>query len=174
MTTVVRSPSSAAGAVFSTCGRYRYLLWRQWQEIGAQDGTVLGCGLNPSTADHLILDPTMTRFIGFTRRLRYARFEMVNMYGFRSTDPRGMLAESDPVGPDNDRIIAERMAEASIVIVGWGAFPMAAARARQVAELAGGKPLYCLGITKDGWPRHPLYLRANAELRPWSMPGGSK
>jgi hypothetical protein len=169
---ITRSPSPAAGAIFSDCEAYRYLLWRQWKEIGAREGTVLGCGLNPSIADHMILDPTMVRFIGFTRRLGYARFEMVNAYGFRSTDPRGLHHLADPVGPDNDQVIAERMAAAEVIIVGWGAFPLAAARARRVVELASGKPLHCLGITQAGWPRHPLYLRSDAPLIPWAMPGG--
>jgi hypothetical protein len=168
---ITRSPSKFAGAVFSDCETYRYLLWRQWEEIGAREGAVLGCGLNPSTATHLILDPTMVRFIGFTRRLGYARFEMVNMYGFRSTDPKGLHHLADPVGPDNDQVIAERMAAAAVIVVGWGAFPLAAARARRLVELADGKPLHCLGVTQAGWPRHPLYLRADASLIPWTMPG---
>lgn len=174
MTTVTRSPSPDAGAIFSECEQFRYLLWREWRDLSAKPGTVLGCGLNPSTATHLVLDPTMVRFIGFTKRLGYARFEMVNMYGFRSTNPKGLFSAADPIGPDNDRIIAERVAAATIVVVGWGAFPLAAARARRLLELSAGKPLYCLGTTKDGWPRHPLYLRGNAELRPWEMPGGSR
>lgn len=95
---------------------------------------------------------------------------MVNLFALRSTDPDGLHHEVDPVGPDNDRIIADRIASADLVIVGWGAFPLAAARAKRILELAGDKPLYCLGTTREGWPRHPLYLRSDAELRPWTMP----
>ncbi|TQG73397.1 DUF1643 domain-containing protein, partial [Pseudomonas aeruginosa] len=30
----------------------------------------------------------------------------------------------------------------------------------------GGR-LWCLGTTKDGHPRHPLYVRGNQVLLPW-------
>lgn len=72
MTTITRSPTPDAGAVFSKCERYRYLLWRQWRELGARAGTVVFAMLNPSTATELVLDPTLTRCHGFTRRLGYA------------------------------------------------------------------------------------------------------
>ena len=91
-----------------------------------------------------------------------------NLFGLRSTDPKGLLSTPDPVGPDNDQIVEASIARAALVVVGWGAFPVAADRARRVVELAGGKPLHCLGTTKDGHPRHPLYLPGSAELQPWS------
>lgn len=172
--TITRSPHPSAGAVFSDCERYRYLLWRDWSGLAMRVGSVLFVMLNPSTADELVLDPTLTRCQGFAKRFGYSRFEVVNLFALRSTDPDGLHHEADPVGPDNDRIITERISEAMVVVVGWGAFPMAAERAKRVRELAQGKPLYCLGVTKAGWPRHPLYLRADAELRPWTMPGGAR
>jgi hypothetical protein len=129
--------------------------------------------LNPSTADENVLDPTLTRCQGFTRRLGYSRFEVVNLFALRSTDPKGLHHIADPIGPDNDQVIAERMAEASVVIAGWGSFPLAAERAKRVLMLAACRSIrmMCLGTTKAGWPRHPLYLRADAQLIPWTMPG---
>lgn len=171
---IVRSPSPAAGAVFSDCDAYRYLLWRERADLYATPGTVLWCMLNPSTADELVLDPTLTRVDRFTARLGYARWEVVNVFALRSTDPAGLHHIADPVGPDNDRVIAERMDAAAVIVVGWGAFPLAAERARQVVKMAAGKLLHCLGTTQAGWPRHPLYLRSTAELAPWTMPGGVK
>lgn len=149
---ITRSPNLDAGAVFSPCERYRYLLWRQWMELGARAGTVVWCMLNPSTADELALDPTLTRCKGFTRRLGYSRFEVVNLFALRSTDPAALHHVADPVGPDNDDVIAKAFADAEIVIVGWGAFPLVERRALRIAELAGnaGKRLHCLGTTKQG------------------------
>jgi hypothetical protein len=135
-----------------------------------QMSAVLFVMLNPSTADELVLDPTLTRCRNFTKRMGYFRFEVVNLFALRSTDPRGMLACTDPVGPDNDQIVAKSIAAASIVVVGWGAFPLAKERAKQLVELAKGKSLYCLGTTKAGWPRHPLYLKSDSELQPWVPP----
>jgi len=170
---ITRSPSPAAGAVFSDCEAYRYRLWRDWSGLSMRASFVLWCCLNPSTADENVLDPTLRRCEGFTRRLGYFRFEVVNMFALRSTDPKALHHLADPVGPDNDQVIAERMAAAAIIVVGWGAFPLAAARARRVVELAAGKTLHCLGANRDGSPKHPLYLVASTPLIPWPIQGGS-
>lgn len=166
---ITRSPNLDAGAVFSPCERYRYLLWRQWRELGARAGTVVWCMLNPSTADELVLDPTLTRCKGFTARFGYARFEVVNIFALRSTDPAALHHVVDPVGPDNDAVISKAFADAVLVVAGWGAFPMAELRAARISVLAedAGKRLHCLGTTKQGHPRHPLYLPKDSELRPW-------
>jgi hypothetical protein len=37
-------------------------------------------------------------------------------------------------------------------------------RPRKALELLAGVPLYCLGTTRQGHPRHPLYVRANTPL----------
>lgn len=166
---LTRTPSPDAGAIFSECLRYRYHLWRQWRELTASAGFVLWLMLNPSSATELVLDPTLTRCKGFTQRFGFSRFEVVNLYALRSTDPKALLAEPDPVGPSNDLVIRACMEKATVIVVGWGAFPMAANRARRVVELAEGKQLHCLGTTKDGHPRHPLYLPGSAELRPWAI-----
>jgi hypothetical protein len=50
---------------------------------------------------------------------------------------------------------------------------MALERGTKVARmlLSAGVKLHALGITMDGQPRHPLYLRADAVLIPWSPSG---
>jgi hypothetical protein len=171
---ITRSPSPEAGAVFSDCESYRYLLWREWAsnhvgDWGGKTSTVLWIMLNPSTADENVLDPTLRRCQGFTRSLGWSRFEVCNLFALRSTDPRALHRVTDPVGPDNDGVIAERMAKAAIVVVGWGAFSLAQQRvdAVLVAAERANKQLLCYGTTKGGNPRHPLYLRADAELQPW-------
>lgn len=165
---LTRTPSPDAGAIFSECLRYRYHLWRQWRELTASAGFVLFAMLNPSTADEFKLDPTLTRCKGFTQRFGFSRFEVVNLFALRSTDPKALLSHPDPVGPSNDLVIKTCMEKATVIVVGWGAFPLASWRAKQVFELAQGKPLHCLGTTQAGHPRHPLYLPSAAELRPWA------
>jgi hypothetical protein len=167
---ITRSPNPGAGAIFSDCGIYRYLLWRDGIGSSMSMGCVLFVLLNPSTADENVLDPTLTRCKGFARRFGYPRLEVVNLFALRSTDPNGLYGVADPIGPNNDQIIAERMADADVIVVGWGAFPLAVPRCREVAGLTRGKPLYCLGTTQDGHPRHPLYLRADSTLIPWTEP----
>jgi len=140
-------------------GPYRYSLTRVWDACLPVVTFVL---LNPSTADAVQLDPTMRRCIGFAKREGYGGMVIVNLYAFRATDPKVMLAAPDPVGPENDRILA---AVSGPVIAGWGANARSA-RVAQVVELL--PPLHALAVTKAGHPRHPLYVPAHAPLIEWA------
>lgn len=144
-------------ASFSQCGQYRYALWRQWDRGGP---TVLFVGLNPSTADHMRDDPTVRRCIGFARDWGFGRLVVVNLFALRSTSPRALRRAPDPVGPRNDRWIARLAADAELVIAAWGALGNYRDRARLVTSTLSD--LYCLGRTRDGSPRHPLYVRRDA------------
>jgi len=161
----------AAGAIFSPDRFYRYLLWR---ELKAGKGTCLWVMLNPSTADESVLDPTLRRCIRYTEDWGFHRMEVVNLFAFRSTDPAGLDTVADPVGDDNNEQTREAMARASQIIVGWGAHRYVRFRAEWVYETCcehtDWPPLRCLGITKDGQPRHPLYLRSTATPMLWTLP----
>src|SRR6266545_1365167 len=141
-------------AQFSPCRRYRYTLGRDAVVVGGV-GTVVFLGLNPSIADESRDDPTTTRCLAFARRWGFARMEVLNLYAYCSTDPRALRRIDDPVGPDNDRAIAEGCAKADLLIAAWGAHRVDK-RAAYVLELIG-KGTHCLGLTKAGAPRHPLY-----------------
>lgn len=147
------------GAIFSPCRTYRYRLWRQWD---SSLPWALFCGLNPSTADEAVDDPTIRREIGFAKLWGFGGLYKVNAFGYRSTDPRGLASAADPIGPDNDWSIAEAAAMCEVRIAAWGA-DKAVTPARVKALLAALGPCYCLGTTKAGHPKHPLYLPANAE-----------
>ncbi len=86
------------GAIISTCGQYRYQLWRIWNE---DKPLVLFVCLNPSTADARQDDPTIRRLTGFAYQLGYGGFYLGNLFAFRSTYPSDLPAANDPVGPDN-------------------------------------------------------------------------
>lgn len=145
------------GATFSPCGLYRYTLRRAWG-----NGLIVAfVGLNPSTADAREDDPTIRRCTRFARDWGFDGMVMLNLFALRSTDPHGLLGVDDPVGPGNDAVIAA-IAQASAMVVGaWGAFPLAKSRAADVVELVGGAKFAVLGTTKDGQPRHPLYMPAS-------------
>ena len=51
-----RRKFSKSGAVFSDCRKFRYALWRMWDE---DKPLVMIIGLNPSTADEKVNDPTI-------------------------------------------------------------------------------------------------------------------
>lgn len=148
------------GAVFDAARVYRYRLWRAW---GPGD-RVLWLMLNPSTADESVLDPTLRRCEGFTRRWGYDGFEVANLFALRSTDPSGLYAVPDPVGPDNDQAIRGAAERCPVIIAAWGAEPIAMVRSATILdEVLRGRRVECLGVTKGGQPRHPLYLRADQE-----------
>lgn len=151
------------GAVISPCDNYRYTLDRIWD---ASLPTALFILLNPSTADASVDDPTIRRCRSFATREGCGALTVVNLYAYRATDPRELATQPDPVGPDNDIHIALALdRQPAHVIAAWGALPFARARAQQVTALLAQAE--CLGTTKSGDPRHPLYVRGDQPLVPW-------
>lgn len=154
-------------ADISDDGRYRYTLTRRWDDRPR----VVFVMLNPSTADADIDDPTIRRCIGFARRWDFGGIEVVNLFAWRATDPVELARADDPVGPDNDDHIVARCA-GEFVVAAWGASVPYLQRRRPADVLAmarnvGGQ-VHHLGLTKDGSPRHPLYLRGDTEPTRWS------
>jgi len=155
------------GAVLSACEQYRYALTREWAR-GTPPLTFLM--LNPSTADATTDDSTIGRCIGFARGRGYGALRVLNLFAFRATNPEDMMAASDPVGPENDEHIREAFATAAEagapVIAAWGVNGTHAGRDATVRALATEccVTLMCLGTTKEGHPRHPLYVPAAQEF----------
>lgn len=146
-------------AVFSECGRYRYQLTR---ELGAAPRSIMWLMLNPSTADATVNDPTVRRCMGFSVQWGFGRMYVCNLYALRSPYPEDLWKVDDPVGPDNDGWIASTSAD--VIVCAWGVNARPD-RVRQVLGLLSA-PAMCLGTTKDGFPRHPLYVRGDTELQP--------
>lgn len=146
-------------AVFSRCRAYRYALWREWDPSGP---TVLFVGLNPSTADHRHDDPTIRRCIGFARAWGFGRLAVGNLFAYRTPHPALLKQAAAPVGRANDRWLRRLAAEADLVVAAWGVH--GAHRERSAAVLGYLPAPKCLGTTKDGAPRHPLYLPKAAAL----------
>ena len=150
-------------------GEYRYLLHRSWT-IGM--GCLCWVMLNPSTADEVEDDPTIRRCIRFSQDAGYGQMLVVNLFAARSTKPKHLATFADPVG-DNDRWtgIAIRDSDAVVFAFGASAVPGLDILGRIATVygqcIADNKMPLCLGMTKDGWPRHPLYVAADQPLRPW-------
>ena len=144
-------------AVYSDCERYRYSLTRIWDTQGRKALFVM---LNPSTATEVQNDPTVERCERRARILGFGAFQVTNIFAWRDTDPRKMRAATDPVGPENDMAIMAGADWADQVIAGWGTHGAHLDRGPMVEALlrATDNPLYHLGLTKDGHPKHPLYI----------------
>ncbi|KIN75242.1 DUF1643 domain containing protein [Sulfitobacter noctilucae] len=144
-------------AVYSTCEAYRYSLTREWDADGRRLTFVM---LNPSTATEVQNDPTVERCERRARHLGFGAFRVTNIFAFRATDPREMRRAADPVGPDNDTALTEAVEWADHIIAAWGTHGAHGGRGPEVATLLHrlGKPLFHLGLSKAGHPKHPLYL----------------
>ena len=151
-------------AAFSRCGSYRYALWREWDDAAPM---LLIVALNPSSADHRRDDPTIRRCMRFARDWGFGRLAVANLFAYRTPAPLLLRASSAPVGPRNDRWLARLTADASLVLAAWGAHGDYLGRADRVRTRLG--TLHCLGVTKDGHPRHPLYVRHDVRPRPYGM-----
>lgn len=148
-------------AVISDCGRYRYMLEREWM---TGSGTCLFVMLNPSTADAEQDDPTIRRCVGFAQSWGYQRLTVANVFALRSPHPKVLLEADDPVGDDNDHWTEKLYREADLAVAAWGAFWFARDRA---ADLAASYDLHCLAVTKEGCPQHPLYIKADTKPIPF-------
>jgi len=153
------TPQVRRTATLSGCRRYRYSLSRCWDSALP---TVLFVGLNPSTADALRDDPTVRRCVGFARDWGFGAMTLANLFALRSTDPAQLWTANDPVGPDNDDWISQLVESAAKVVAAWGAHGGLNDRDRRVLKLL--PEVYCLGRTREGHPRHPLYLARVTEL----------
>ena len=157
-------------AFISACGKYRYILIRVW-DSGRPVLVIIM--LNPSTADALLDDPTIRRGIAFAKREGFGGIIVINLCAFRATQPADMKAAVDPVGPLNDdqiRVLFELAAvSGSPVLAAWGANGTFQNRDTVVRLLAleTGVDLVCLGVTKEGHPRHPLYVASDQPFVPF-------
>jgi hypothetical protein len=165
-------------AILSTDQRYRYFLER-----------IIGPGpvatfvmLNPSTADAEVDDPTIRKCIGFCKQWACGRLHVINLFALRTSKPAEIRKALDPVGPENyaqfvhailgPRRSSEPRLQAGPLVCAWGVLGGFMGRDREVIDwlwnLSPTKPT-CLGLTKDGHPRHPLYVPYSARLMPYAM-----
>lgn len=148
-----------SGAEFSPCGKYRYALWRIWDDSKPK---VMFIGLNPSTADATQDDPTIRRVKAFARDWGFGGVYMLNLFAYRSTDPKALLTCEFPIGSRNDHFLGEIAAKCDYNIVfAWGSHPLVKYRGEYVADRFARA--ICLKKTKGGHPSHPLYIPSNTQ-----------
>lgn len=150
----------ASGADFDATGKYRFKLWRIWDK---SKPTITFIMLNPSTANAQTDDPTIRRCINFARSWGYGGIEVVNLFALVSSESEKLLTTSNSIGTDNDLVILKAASQAAKIIIAWGAFKEAKVRGKDVLGLLYKYDIYCLGKTKEGHPKHPLYLRKDLE-----------
>lgn len=148
-------------------GPYRYKLSREWNPSRPHACWAM---LNPSKATRERRDPTDKKVEKFTRAWGFGGYTIVNLAALQATDPDELALAEDPVGPGNPEHFWEAVAAGDLVVAAWGAsYPKSLAS--YVAHIAHRmRDLYepqVLGLTKDGDPRHPLYMPDATVLTRW-------
>ena len=145
-------------AIFSTNYLYRYVLHIEWNENNPYCCFIL---CNPSTADEIKNDATIERCERRARKWGYGGVVILNIFSYRSTNPKMLYNVIDPVGILNDRVIKTISTGSDLVIIGWGTHGKLLDRGNKVLQIlreSGIKPM-ALRVNADGkTPSHPLYL----------------
>ncbi|HLJ33607.1 MAG TPA: DUF1643 domain-containing protein [Ktedonobacteraceae bacterium] len=162
-----------SGAIFDITNTYRYTLWRGWSTDHPRVTFIM---LNPSTADAQRNDPTISRCIAFAQYWGFGALEVVNLFACKTTYPHDLLKAANPVGEENDQFLMQAVARSSCIVAAWGTKGNLLDRDKHILRLlASRQDIYCLGITREGYPRHPLYVKGDTGLTtfpPCAMPRG--
>ena len=157
-------------AVFSDDGRYRPLM-RRWLGEAFPERYILFIGMNPSTADATVNDPTCGREWSFAQREGFDAMVKATVGDYRATDPKMLLAPGVVASsPDNLPTIRRAAAGAARVVLCHGKLNralVAAGRDLVQALTSDGVDIWCFGVNADNSPKHPLYLRADTPLVRW-------
>lgn len=153
---------SCRHATFSSDMKHRYTLWDWWD---TSKEYAMFIGLNPSTANEIKNDPTVTRCINFSKRWGYGGFCMTNMFSYRATDPKEMKSQDEWKlnHLKNKYALKDISRKAGVVVACWGSHGEHLDGDNRVRSLIK-RDMYCLGKTKKGLPRHPLYIKSNKQL----------
>ncbi len=148
-------------AVLSKCRKYRFALWRIWDESKPQ---VMFIGLNPSTADEIDDDPTLIRCINYAKAWGFGGICMTNLFAYRATEPQDMLTAHAPVGSENDQWLINLSKKAGLVVAAWGNTGTYLNRSSHIKQLIPN--LNYLKLNQSGEPAHPLYLKSSLKPVP--------
>jgi hypothetical protein len=173
-------PTIRRGATFSGNGTLRLTLTREWDHRPK----VCFIGHNPSTADHLVDDPTVRRWMHFARAWGYGGFVAVNLYPIRTPDPTeartwaNWEARQDWGARDdlhrNVDLVAQEAKASGLVVACWGAIAQDDGWIEHVLEkiTSGAEPwpsVYAFGLTKACAPIHPM-ARGKSRVPDDAMP----
>ena len=167
--------------LFSKCRSYRWILKR---ELISGQKSIVFIGLNPSKASSVNNDRTLIRIVNFCSRWNYKNIYVINLFGLISKSPSNLSKSLDPVGTNNDLITLNALEFWRKNIncdlwLGWGEKGKLYRRDREVLKLIRdfsnsksnednvSKRILSLGFSKNGSPRHPLYMPNESFLKPF-------
>lgn len=156
--------------IFSNDRKYRYVLKCSNIDLFEQnEKSIVWIGLNPSTADEFNLDPTLRRIRNFSLSFGFNTFYMLNLFAYRATNPKDMLNCSTPIGEENNFWINKLCHEYKTVVCSWGTLGNHLNRQDDVLKFIKDCDLKYLDLSKDGIPKHPLYLKSDSTLKNFNL-----
>lgn len=169
MTEIIRQHRTEFGfreAVYSPCEKYRYALTVEWDSTAPR---LLYVMLNPSKATELANDPTIERCERRARALGYGAFRVTNLFALRETSPARLKKARRPEGACNIEYLIQAIDWSTDILASWGVHGAHRGQGEKVEALLRdrGRRLLCLGVTKQGHPRHPLYISYKIQPEPW-------
>lgn len=146
------------GADFSNDGKYRYALWRVWDN---SKPLIMFIGLNPSTANQVDNDPTIRCVIKFCKSWGYGGFYMMNCFAYISSKPE--LIMRNPMSDEwNNNMLTVTAGKCKNVLFAWGKFPLIKTVGRDIELIEMFPNALCIG-QKNGYPFHPLWAGVYAK-----------
>jgi hypothetical protein len=96
---------------------------------------------------------------------------VVNLFAYVSTDPKGLMQHSNPIGPENDAYIIQAAKESDLFICAWGDVGARFKRPGQVLAVLREHniKLHCFGVNASGHPVHPLMLSYKQDAIPYEV-----
>ncbi len=165
-------------AIISKDGEYRYRLDRELDNDGPPLGVIM---INPSTADAEVDDATIRSLLRICRDQGFGHLTVGNLFAYRSTDVKALADVLDPVGSENEhfqqQIIEQTVQQGGKVVVAWGdekKIPKSHVWAVLdflwlYYEITRNRPLHCFGFTKNGSPKHPLFLKSTTPIEVYDV-----
>lgn len=171
-----------SGAELSADNVHRYSLWRTWDYNKPR---IMFIGLNPSRANAVKTDPTITRCINFANQWNFGSLFFANLFSFRTPYVSGPIPEKKLAEDEDWQLLIENLhrthtdvtdehlqkmiSKSATIVCCWGSWkiPGFILRTKEVVGMIQ-KP-YCFGTNTDGQPKHPLYLKSDCELKNFSL-----
>ncbi len=158
-------------AVFSDCGKYRYLLEIS-KDTKQQGKRVCAVMLNPSVANESQADlwVLFLEILVFQKGSPYLQkvtgLSVVNLFAFIQT--REFAGSPEHIGPLNDRYLDQAIAAADIVLIAWGKSCAHPERQAVVMNLLDKHQEKAIFVTKS----HPSRGTYQDFIRPYSKKKG--
>lgn len=147
--------------------------------LGTRGDNPLVCfGINPSTARPGALDPTVKRVARFARDNDFDSWTMLNVYPQISTNPKLIdHTHREELKLKNEAHIARVIDGRPLTLLAaWGGLITSRPYLRPLFKdiVAGTALATCRWVslgapTKEGHPRHPLYVRADVQLEAFDI-----